>query len=339
MARSHLTLAALVSSAMDGFSPASSRDYASEIHDDVDAAVIEDHAGVAIVVEVPRTGAADAQLRTEARALDTLTVGVRSVLPFEIPAKIQQAKVGDGVALITSFVPGIPLTTAMLRGRAILCAAIGRATAAIHELPMSIVSDAGLPTMSAMDSRVQVRDVVARARQTNMLPGPLATRWEAAIDNDGLWQFEPVVVHGSFTSDALLVQGDSVTGVIGWHSLRVGDPARDLNWLISADNEARVAVFDAYAGIRLQGVDPNVMQRANLYNEIDVARWLLHGIDKKSSAIVDDAAAMLDQLVTTVMSDGDSPIVPPDAGVLDATQVEVLLEETPVYRPLGTINE
>ena len=339
MARTHLTLAALVSSAMDGFSPASSRDYASEIHDDVDAAVIEDHAGMAIVVEVPRTGAADAQLRTEARALDALTAGVRSVLPFDVPAMIQRAKVGDGVALITTFVPGVPLTTAMLRGRAVLCASIGRATAAIHELPTSIVSGAGLPTMSAMDSRIQVRDVVARARQTNMLPGPLAARWENAIDNDGLWQFEPVVVHGSFTSDALLVQGDSVTGVIGWHSLRVGDPARDMNWLINADDEARVSVFDAYAGIRLQSVDPNLMQRANLYNEIDVARWLLHGIDKKSSAIVDDAAVMLDQLVAMVMSDDDAPIVQPDAAVLDVNEVEVLLEETPVYRPLGTINE
>jgi aminoglycoside phosphotransferase (APT) family kinase protein len=172
-----------------------------------------------------------------------------------------------------------------------------------------------------------------------MLPGPLATRWENAIDNDGLWQFEPVVVHGSFTSDALLVQGDSVTGVIGWHSLRVGDPARDMNWLINADDEARTSVFDAYAGIRLQSVDPNLMQRANLYNEIDVARWLLHGIDKKSSAIVDDAAVMLDQLVAMVMSDDDAPIVQPDAAVLDVNEVEVLLEETPVYRPLGTINE
>jgi macrolide phosphotransferase len=339
MARTHLTLAALVSSAMDGFSPAASRDYASEIHDDVDAAVIENHSGVSIVVEVPRTGSADAELRAEARALDAITAGVRSVLPFEVPAKIQQAKVGDGIALISSFVPGIPLTSAMLRGRASLCVSIGQATAAIHELPTSVATSAGLPSMSAMDARLQIREVVARARQTNMLPAPLAVRWEAAIDNDGLWQFEPVVVHGSFTADALLVQGDSVSGVIGWHALRVGDPARDLNWLVNADDDARTGVYDAYAGIRLQSVDPNLMHRANLYNEIDVARWLLHGIDKKSPAIVDDAIAMFDQLVTIVVSDRDEPIVEPDADVLDVNQVEDLLDETPVYRPLGTISD
>ncbi len=339
MARTHLTLAALVSSAMDGFSPASSREYASEIHDDVDAAVIEDHAGTSVVVEVPRTGSADAELRAEARSLDALTAGVRSVLPFELPSKILQAKVGDGVALLTSFVAGVPLTTPMLRGRIALCSSIGRATAAIHELPVSVVASAGLPTMSAMDARIQVRDIITRARQTNMLPAPLATRWDDAVENDAMWQFEPTVVHGSFTADALLVQGDNVTGIIGWHALRVGDPARDLNWLINADDDARLTVVDAYSGVRLQSVDPSLMHRANLYNEIDVARWLLHGIDKKSPAIVDDAVAMLDQLVAIVITDGDESLVQPESPVLDVNQVEDLLDETPIYRPLGTINE
>lgn len=339
MARTHLTLAALVSSAMDGFSPASSREYASEIHDDVDAAVIEDHAGTSIVVEVPRTGSADAELRAEARSLDALTAGVRSVLPFELPAKILQAKVGDGVALLTSFVAGVPLTTPMLRGRTALCSSIGRATAAIHELPVSVVANAGLPTMSALDARIQVRDIITRARQTNMLPAPLATRWDDAVENDAMWQFEPTVIHGSFTVDALLVQGGNVTGIIGWHALRVGDPARDVNWLINADVDARLTVVDAYSGVRLQSVDPNLMHRANLYNEIDVARWLLHGIDKKSPAIVDDAVAMLDQLVAVVITDGDESLVQPGSPVLDVNQVEDLLDETPIYRPLGTINE
>ena len=225
MARTHLTLAALVSSAMDGFSPASSRDYAAEIHDDVDAAVIEDATGDAIVVEVPRTSAANDELRAEARALDALTAGVRSLLPFSVPSKVQQAKVGDGVALITSFVPGIPLTAPMLRGRLTLASTIGSGLAAIHDIPASVISDAQRPTLSALDSRIAVRDIVSPARATNMLPAPLTIRWEAAIDNDALWQFEPTVVHGAVTLDALLVQGDAVTSIIGWHALRVGDPA------------------------------------------------------------------------------------------------------------------
>jgi hypothetical protein len=39
------------------------------------------------------------------------------------------------------------------------------------------------------------------------------------------------------------------------------------------------------------------------------------------------------------VSDRDEPIVEPDADVLDVNQVEDLLDETPVYRPLGTISD
>jgi len=339
MARTHLTLAALVSSAMDGFSPASSRDYAAEIHDDVDAAVIEDQTGNALVVEVPRTGPANDELRAEARSLDALTAGVRALLPFAVPAKILQAKVGDGVALITSFVPGVPLSAAMLRGRPALASAIGTAIASIHDIPSSVISDAARPTLSALDARIQVRDIASRARATNMLPAPLSARWETAIDNDGLWQFEPTVVHGALTVDAILVQADSVSSVIGWHSLRVGDPARDVNWLINADKPERDAVLDAYADVRRSRLDPNLMHRANLYNEVDVARWLLHGIDKKNPAIVDDAVEMLEHLVSIVALDGDDSLAAPPTPVLDAAQVQELLDETPAYRPLGTIAE
>jgi len=256
-----------------------------------------------------------------------------------VPEKILQAKVGDGVALITSFVPGLPLNASAMRGRVALAAAIGTAIASIHDIPSSVISDAQRPTLSALDARIQVRDIVSRARATNMLPAPLWARWEAAVDNDGLCQFEPTVIHGALTVDAILVQGDTVSSVIGWHSLRVGDPARDVNWLINADQPERDAVLETYADVRRSRLDPNLMHRANLYNEVDVARWLLHGIDKKNPAIVDDAVEMLEHLVNIVAIDGDDSIVAPALPVLTAAQVQELLDETPVYRPLGTIAE
>jgi aminoglycoside phosphotransferase (APT) family kinase protein len=339
MARTHLTLAALVSSAIAGFNPTSSRDYACEIHDDVDAAVIEDENGVVIVVEVPRTGAANDELRAEAKSLDALTAGVRSLLPFAVPEKIQQAQMGDGIALISSFVPGIPLNAAMLRGQFALASSVGSGIAAIHEIPSSVISDAARPTLSALDARIQVRDVVARARATNMLPAPLTTRWETAIDNDALWQFEPTVVHGSMTLDALLVRGDEVSSVIGWHALRVGDPARDLNWLVNADEREREAVLQSYAAARRARRDANLMHRANLYNEIDVARWLLHGIDRKNRAIVDDAVDMLEHLVRIVAGDSEDALTETATPVLNVAQVRELLEETPAHRPMGTLSE
>ena len=338
MARTHLTLAALVSSTLDHFSPVSSRDYLAEIHDDVDAAVVEDAQGNAIVVEVPRTSSADSELRSEAQALDALTDGVRSVLPFSVPTKVLQAQVGESVALMTSLVPGIIANASLLRGKSALTTSIGAAVAAVHDLPTSVISDADRPVSTAMDSRVAFRDIVSRARATNMLPAPLGSRWEAAIDDDVLWQFEPTVIHGSLTADALLIQGDSVSGVVGWHGLRVGDPARDLTWLVNLDHGERESVLSGYAEVRRARVDPQILRRANLYSEVDVARWLLHGIDKKSPAIVDDAVDMLEQMVSLVSLDAEGPDAP-NAEVLDASAVQDLLDETPVYRPLGTIKD
>jgi len=98
-------------------------------------------------------------------------------------------------------------------------------------------------------------------------------------------------------------------------------------------------VLETYADARRSRLDPNLMHRANLYNEVDVARWLLHGIDKKNPAIVDDAVEMLEHLVNVVAIDGDDSIAAPPLPVLNAAQVQELLDETPVYRPLGTIAE
>jgi len=339
MARTHLTLAALVSSAMAGFNPTSSRNYLCEIHDDVDGAVIVDENNNVVVVEVPRTVAANEELRAEARSLEALTAGVRSFLPFSVPEKIQQAQLGEVLALITSYVPGIPLTTAMLRGQFALAAHIGAAMGAIHDIPASVIADASRPTRSALDARFHVRDVVARARATNMLPAPLALRWEKAIDNDALWEFEPTVVHGSLTLDALLVRGDDVAGIIGWHALRIDDPARDLNWLVNAGAPERDEVLRHYSTARRSRLDPSLMQRANLYNEIDVARWLLHGIERKNRAIVDDAVDMLDHLVGLVANDAGDALTDTAAPVLNVSQVRELLEEIPGYRPTGTSSE
>src|SRR5690606_37563392 len=108
-----------------------------------------------------------------------------------------------------------------------------------------------------------------------------------------LWQFAPAVVNGSLTSDSFLSVGSAVTGVLGWHVLQVGDPARDLQWLIAARTEGVAdGAFAAYARVR-GTVDRHLRQRARLLAELEVARWLLHGTESKSTEVVDDAVEML----------------------------------------------
>jgi hypothetical protein len=67
-----------------------------------------------------------------------------------------------------------------------------------------------------------------------------------------------------------------------------------------------------------------------------VARWLLHGIDRKNRAIVDDAVDMLEHRVRIVAGDSEDALTETATPVLNVAQVRELLEETPAHRPMGT---
>ena len=114
--------------------------------------------------------------------------------------------------------------------------------------------------------------------------------------------------------------------MLGWHGLRVGDPARDLQWLIALRREGLAdAAFDAYAAGR-GTIDRRLRQRAMLLSELEVARWLLHGTDTRSTEIVDDAVGMLSGLVDDVQNDMMSRISAQTMPILAVDEVEDLLD-------------
>ena len=85
------------------------------------------------------------------------------------------------------------------------------------------------------------------------------------------------------------------------------------------------AAFAAYS--RLRGsVDRQLRQRAMLLSELEIARWLLHGTETRSTEIVDDAVRMLSGLVDEVQKDIMNPIGPQTMPVLGVDEVERLLE-------------
>ena len=55
-------------------------------------------------------------------------------------------------------------------------------------------------------------------------------------------------------------------------------------------------------------VDRHLRQRAALLAELEVARWLLHGTETRSTEIVDDAVQMLSDLVDETQKDLMNPI-------------------------------
>jgi len=286
------------------------------------------------IIRAPRNPAAQAQQAADLVALAALTPGVRSRLPFAVPNYAGQAPLGPTTAVVYDFVFGSPVALADLTPT--LAESIGRAIAAIHSLPSSVVGDASLPMLSSTDAQDAAISIVNRAAATGRVPVTLIDRWEQATSDAGLWQYQPTVINGALGGDSLLIADETVSGVLGWADLRVGDPAADLKWLLAGVHGSIAdIVLDTYAEARQVAFDQQVRQRTMFYAELELARWLLHGSQVGSTEIMDDAADMMDKLVDKVNS--DLTIGPVEHEPLDVDQVEELLDsQPPISRPAAT---
>jgi macrolide phosphotransferase len=328
MARSHLTLAALATAAVADLDVTTASPHGSTTGGDFDSAVLDARGGERLVVRVPRTQKAEGQQSADLVALRALSAGVRGRLPFAVPQYRGQAPIGRTRGIVYDFVPGTRLRLASVTSGSGLPTALGRGVAAVHQLPTSFVTDAGLTSHTPFEAMRSSASLVDRAASTKLLPAALLERWEAAIQDSVLWQFQPTVVNGSLDASSVLVDGDVVSGVLGWHDLQVGDPARDLAWLLGLPSAGAVdAAFDAYETARGTS-DHQLRHRATLYRELDLAKWLLHGTATKNTEVVDDAVGMMTDLVDTLQAERRGRIGAGSTSALDLDGVEELLETT-----------
>jgi macrolide phosphotransferase len=325
MARSHLTLAALATSAVPGLDVAAAARFGGT-GGDFDASLITGRDGRHWIIRAPRTPRAEAVQSADLVALRALSAGVRTRLPFAVSTFAGQAPIESTRAIVYEFVYGARAPLGSFGPEA--AASVGAAIAAIHALPTSFIADAGLPVLTAGECQRACTTIADRAAATGLLPAALIGRWEQAMEDARLWQFQPVVVNGALDADSFLFADGAVTGLLGWQELRVGDPARDLHWVLASPVQAVVdGVFDAYAGVRGVG-DRQLRQRAQLYAELEVAKWLLHGTETRSTEIVDDAVEMLTGLVDRMRSDVMHPLSAQTMPTATVDEVEALLART-----------
>lgn len=295
--RSPLALAALACAAVKGLEPVSSRDHAG-LGKDLDVAVVADGVRREWVVRCPRNAAAGARLEAEGRLLAIL--GAR--LPYAVPQVEGSAKLPEGGrAVVHRTLGGAPVDLTSLSPESPLVTALGRALAALHDVPGELLEDVGLPAYTADEYRQRRLAEVDRAAASGHVPATLLSRWERALEEVGAWRFVPCVVHGDLAPENVLVDGDRVTGILEWAETRIADPADDFAWLASGCTPSTfLAVLDAYTEARHTEPDPDLGRRARLAAELAVARWLLHGVSTDDSGIVDDALTMLTDLDTSV---------------------------------------
>lgn len=330
MARSPLTLAASVTSALPRVGVVGVGALSEGATGRYDAAVADLDDGRRVVVRVPADPSSAPDLAAEVRALRALTPGVRGLLPFRAPELLGEAGLGETRVVVVDFLPGYRVDAAHLPPGRGAATSVGAALAALHALPQSVVKGEGLPARTPQQVRADVTRLIDRAVATRRLPVSLARRWHRAADADALWRFESAVVLGGAGAASFLFEDldgvPTVTGLLDWHGLSIGDPATDLQWLASAPGAAD-DVYAAYAESSGRAPDAHARDRARLYAELEFAKWLVHGHDNGRDDIVADAVELLDSLAEGVA--GDELVADDALDVDDAIALLDRLPETP----------
>lgn len=324
MGSTPLTLAALATSAVADLLVSGARRHTLNGDGAFTSGVVASDRGE-LIVRVPRSTQAESLQAAEVLGLSALTPGARAALPVELPETLGQTRAGNTRAVVSTFLPGSFFTAEDLAEDALLLQPIAETLAAIHSLPQSLIRDAGLRVASAAETRAEVARLVDRAIATRLVPSTVAERWQLMLESAELWRFEPVVVHGTMAAERFLVQSDRVTGVLGWSGLAIGDPAEDFAWLSACGEDVLEGVLARYAAKRGLGDRDRLRARALFLHELEVARWLLHGVERRDQEIIDDAVTMLDRLVDR-LSYLPQPLARRES--LNVSQVSDLLDES-----------
>lgn len=300
MTRNPLALAALACAAVPGLAPTR---VGGPEHPgtDVDVAVVLDDRGRRWVVRSPRGAAVAAVLDAELRLLDAL----RRRLTVAVPEPAGRAPLPEGGhCVVYPMLPGRSVQPGDLTPGPGLAADVGRALAALHDVPPAVVEEAGRPVYTATEYRDRRMSEVDRAAATGAVPPRLLARWERALEDVAPWRFVTTPVHGDLAAEHVLVGpaddavgGRAVTGIIDWGEACVADPADDLAWLALGSDEAVLdTVLESYSMARSGAPDRHLLTRARLAGELALARWLLAGTAAGDTAVIDRATAALRDL-------------------------------------------
>lgn len=268
-----------------------------------------------------RTDAAGASLDAETEVLRRLgRQRDDGHLSFDVPRPAGSLRQEGSHIQVRSHIEGNPINLASLRPGPGLSASLGQALGELHDLPTTVVSEAGLPVYDAEEVRQRWLTLLDDAAATGKVPPSLLARWEEMLEDTALWRFRPTVVHGDLAEENIVTAGGGVVALRGLTSMHVGDPAEDLAWLYAtAPVDCLDSIEGAYERSRREGVDAHARDRAELVSEMSLVRWLMHGVRSQDQDVIDDAVAMLTDLLAQVGGDED----PSEAAteVLDAAEL------------------
>ncbi|MFM1956815.1 MAG: hypothetical protein RLZ41_214 [Actinomycetota bacterium] len=335
MARSPLILAALAKAAVPHLNFTEVKGLSTGSNGAFETALLTATTGEHYVIRVVTSQAAGAEQEVELRALKALSKVDRMRLPFKITNLIGETKDDKGArALVFEFIYGNQTDISTVGADTSLSGNIARAIAAIHNLDAALIENAHLASFEPAEI---VRGRVAeldRFAATGKVPSVLLSRWEQALEDTSLFRFKPTVIHGGLNGETFLTLDDEVSGVLGWSTLRVSDPAEDFAWILGAGiHELSESIIDAYRQSH-NHVDDALRLRATLYSEFEFARWLMFGIGKKNPEIIEEAVLMLDGLAEDVASGAVGKLVTRQVAPVVAAESAFVPAEDVATRPI-----
>lgn len=314
MIRSDLALAALATAAVPGMRPVQVAGIRTGEENPLhQSALVEDVTGRKWLVRAPLGAAAGAELERN----DDLIRQLGKHLPFKVPAAAGYADLGqDGRAAVYPYVEGQGLSLRHLPVGPGLASAVGRALAAIHNMPRELFEEHAVPVFDAAEFRARKLTELDRAAETGHVPNGLLARWEQALDADVMWEFATVPTHGSLDGSSFLVvfsEDDAasgrVVGITGWERAQVADPGEDFARLVQQSHPHAVdAVFESYSMARGQRPDGYLLHRARLASEMRLLGGLVAALGADDQDFVRTRADQLRKLDR--LTANDNSLVP-----------------------------
>ena len=216
-------------------------------------------------------------------------------LPFEINEIVGEANDAEGsVVVLTSLGGQSPDLSRFAPGP--FSQSVGEALAAIHSLPVTSLREAGIPEFDAQQLLHRKVSEVDRVAATGKVPAALLARWEEALEDVGLFRFHPTLTHQQINQDSLHVDQFRLTGISNWSLLAIADPAEDLRYFAGGALGSTFEDLMLHYRANRADADENLVQRAVLYSELELASWLTHCLALGDERQIAEAESMLQDL-------------------------------------------
>lgn len=256
---------------------------------------LTDTQGERWVVFAPRETKTVAQLEAYGKVLYWLNQAVKQeALGFHTPMpEVFIARSQERYAMVYPDVGGSPLQEEQLHSDELLASSLGKSLAALHNLAASPGASALVPVTESIESRARIGTLL---ENTKDVPVRLSRRWRDAVAESTIWQFQPGFLHGNLTIEAIQSKASVVTAITGFADACIDDPALDLQCLLPISSDDFIDGIVEHYSRQRNSIDLHLVERAQLYSEIAVLKWLLHGRATRDRQIVESAIEMLDNL-------------------------------------------